>query len=228
MTLKYKEYSDIRGSMRRGDVIAFGGKEIVSTIVKGATSSKSVTHVGIVVQSEYRKFDDDNDEREIIVRIMESGKSDGNTCIVENLLSKRVENYNGAMWWLRLREDIRDNFDSFAFIDFVFLQQGRPYDLPQAIRAAIDFADESGLTLNEENFSKLFCSEFVAAALERAGVLKCINASEVTPIELCQFQIYDPCYVIFKRDEKGKDKKIEGFNSQDKHVSESHRNVSES
>lgn len=85
----------------------------------------------------------------------------------------------------------------------------------------MDFADESGWTLNDEDFSKFFCSEFVAAALEKAGVLKDINASEVTPIDLCRYQIYNPTYVIFK----GEEKEIEGFNSDDRYASESYKNI---
>ena len=216
MPLERQEYSDIRGSMRRGDVIAFGGKELFSTIVKGVTGSETVTHVGIIVQSQYAPLSENEEEREFINKIMESGKSDGRICIVERQLSKRVQDYNGEMWWLRLREDIRERINPHDFTQFVFMQQGKPYDLPQAIKAGIDFADESGLTLNKEDFSKFFCSEFVAAALEVAGVLNQINASEVTPIDLCQYQIYDPNYVVFN----GEEKEIDGFNSDDRYVSE--------
>ena len=222
MRLKENKYSEIRDSMRPGDVIAFGGKALFSTVVKGVTDSKSVTHVGIIVQSTYEPLSTDEDQRKFINRIMESDKSpDGRVCITERLLSQRVQTYRGEMWWLRLREDIRKRINPHNFTQFVFLQQGKPYDLPQAIKAGIDFADESGLTLNQENFSKLFCSEFVAAALKKAGVLKKINASEVTPIELCQYQIYDPCYVIFN----GEKKEIEDFNSCDKSLSESYKNI---
>ena len=45
MPLEIRTYSDIRQEMRRGDVIAFGGKELFSTIVKGITGSQTVTHV---------------------------------------------------------------------------------------------------------------------------------------------------------------------------------------
>ena len=148
MPLERQEYSDIRGSMRRGDVIAFGGKELFSTIVKGVTGSETVTHVGIIVQSQYAPLSENEEEREFINKIMESGKSDGRICIVERQLSKRVQDYNGEMWWLRLREDIRERINPHDFTQFVFMQQGKPYDLPQAIKAGIDFADESGLTLN--------------------------------------------------------------------------------
>ena len=216
MPLERQEYSDIRESMRPGDVIAFGGKELFSTIIKGVTGSETVTHVGIIVQSTYRKLSENSPERDFINMIMESGKYRERLCVFQELLSVRLQQYDGEMWWLRLREDIRERIDSEAFVQFLFLSHGRPYDIPQAIRAGMDFADESGWTLNNEDFSRFFCSELVAAALEEAGVLEDINASEVTPIDLCRYQIYNPTYVVFN----GEEKEIEGFNSDDRCVSE--------
>ena len=216
MQLENRTYSDIRNRMRPGDVIAFGGKELFSTVVKSVTGSRTVTHVGIIAQSRYRKLSENSPERDFINIIMESGQSEDRLCVFQKLLSQRIEEYQGEMWWLSLREDIRKRMDTEAFIQFLVLSQGKPYDIPQAIRAGIDFADASGLTLNQEDFSRFFCSEFVAAALEEAGVLKNINASELTPLELCQYNIYHPTYVVFT----GEKKEIEGFNSRQNNVSE--------
>jgi hypothetical protein len=66
-------------------------------------------------------------------------------------------------------------------------------------------------TLNREDFSKFFCSELVAAAFERAGVTKVpINASEVTPIDLCRWRIYQGSYYQLKGDPS---KRISRFNT---------------
>ena len=77
--------------------------------------------------------------------------------------------------------------------------------------AGLDGLDEWGITRNQEDFEKFFCSELVVGALEKGSVLADINASEVTPIGLCRFNIYCNNYVQFK----GKKKSIFGFNSSD-------------
>lgn len=64
---------------------------------------------------------------------------------------------------------------------------------------------------NIEDFSTFFCSELVAAGLEAGGAIKSINASEVTPIDLCMFSLYQPDYYQIK----GKISEIRGFNSID-------------
>ena len=88
------------------------------------------------------------------------------------------------------------------FYDFLFSQVGKGYDTIQAIKSALDALDGlpllSRLTRNEEDFSEFFCSELAAAALEEAGVTPKINASEVTPIDLCRFNIYQDKYFLLK------------------------------
>ena len=73
-------------------------------------------------------------------------------------------------------------------VDFSFLldQVGKPYDMPQAIGSAIDFILD-----NVEDFSKLYCSELVAMAYEKIHLIPEINASEQTPINVCDFNIFN-------------------------------------
>ncbi len=42
----------------------------------------------------------------------------------------------------------------------------------------------------------MFCSELVTAALEKVGVLKDVNASEMTPADVCGFDIYGEVYQL--------------------------------
>ena len=65
------------------------------------------------------------------------------------------------------------------------------------------------VTHNVEDFSRFFCSELVAGALEKAGVIKRINASEVTPVDLCMFGLYRRHYHQLK----GAKKRIRGHNT---------------
>ncbi|MGD8931607.1 MAG: hypothetical protein PVI52_03485, partial [Chromatiales bacterium] len=69
-----------------------------------------------------------------------------------------------------------------------------------------------GPAYNSEDFSKFFCSELVAAGLEMAGAVGAVNASEVTPIDLCRWKIYQGSYYQLKGSKK---KKISRFNTAD-------------
>jgi hypothetical protein len=70
------------------------------------------------------------------------------------------------------------------------------------MKAGVDVFDKFGFTKNEENFDKLFCSELVAAGLEAAGTIGKVNSSEVTPIDLCRWKIYEKDYYQLKGHEK--------------------------
>lgn len=77
--------------------------------------------------------------------------------------------------------------------------------MPQAIGSALDALDNlpfgmKGSTYNREDFSKFFCSELVPAGREVAGSVGKVNASEVTPIDLCRWSIYEPDYFMLKGD----------------------------
>lgn len=131
-------------------------------------------------------------------------------------LSDVLSCYDGELWWLPLRQDIRrQSFDTKAFFDFLFKQDKKLYDTPQAVKSAVDLLDNlpfdiRGPSNNREDFSKFFCSELVAAGLEKAGVTGDINASEVTPVDLCRWNIYESDYYQMKG-EAGK--KISRFNT---------------
>ena len=66
----------------------------------------------------------------------------------------------------------------------------------------------SGQLENQKDFENFFCSEFVTGALTAAKVIPDINASQVTPVDLCRFHIYDS-YIQFKGDTA----RIRGFNA---------------
>ena len=208
MSLQRKTYDEIRVCMKPGDVIAFGGKGLGSAIIKGVTES-NVSHVGVIVQS--RLLIDGELQDDFFNQVMESTKLDGYAAVMMTRLSDRLRAYKGEMWWLRLREDIRSQLNSRRFFDFLLRHDGKPYDLPQAIKSRVDFADGIGWTRNQEDFEKLFCSELVAGALEAGGVITKVNASEVTPIDLCRFNIYANEYIQFN----GEEKEISHFSSVD-------------
>ena len=99
-------------------------------------------------------------------------------------LSDRLRTYDGQAWWLPLNRRLR---------------QGKPFDVPQAFQAAWDALD--GLSWAprapphaREDLGAFFCSDLVAAGLEAWGMVGRINASEVTPVDLCRWNIFESDY----------------------------------
>lgn len=178
-------YADVRDDFLPGDLLACSGKGRVSGVIKRFTRSQ-VSHVGIVRHTKILTDDKDRYFNEVI----ESTSLDGFLGVVVSRISKRLESYEGTVWWLPLDDAARERFNERLFFDFLYQQEGKPYDTPGAIRAGLDWLDSIGLTLAREDFSKLFCSELAAGALEAAGVLINVNASEETPIQLCNRPIW--------------------------------------
>ncbi|MCP4748192.1 MAG: hypothetical protein GY874_18955 [Desulfobacteraceae bacterium] len=211
MSCQIAHYRDIRKKMHPGDVIAFGGKKNISEIIKWATKS-SVSHVGIILQSIL--FINNEQQDGILNQIIESTSLNNFSGVTISRLSNHIDTYDGEIWWLPLSDESRLNLNYSKFFDFLLRQNSKKYDILQAIKSALDTLDQipfiGETTLNCEDFSKFFCSELVAAGLEAGGVIGSINASEVTPIDLCKFDIYAPQYYQIKgREEKA----ISGYNS---------------
>jgi hypothetical protein len=204
------EYKLARSKMNPGDVIAFSGKGHFSEIIKWATRA-SVSHVGIILQS--RLVINNEPQKGYFNQIIESASLNGFSGVSVSRLSDRIATYDGEMWWLPLSDMVRKKLDLKKFYDFLIHQDHKPYDMPQAVKSALDTFDNtpilSGMTFNIEDFSKFFCSELVAAGLEAGGAISSVNASEVTPIDLCMFNIYQPSYYQIK----GGDKDIKAYNT---------------
>jgi hypothetical protein len=212
MGIKPMLYQDVRAQMKAGDVIAFSGKGNFSEIIKWATRS-AVSHVGVILQSQL--LIDGQAQEGMFNQIIESTSLNGFSGVVISRLSDRLDTYDGEIWWLPIRKEIHDAMDKKKFYNFLIHQERKEYDMPQAIKSALDTLDGVPIfgqaTRNHEDFSRFFCSELVAAALEAAGAIGSINASEVTPIDLCSFALYETDYYQLKGDRK----EIHGFNAMD-------------
>ena len=216
MSLEQIGYQEVRGRMKPGDIIAFSGKGHFSELIKWGTRSE-VSHVGIIFESKVL-FDGDPQPGKVVdifesTTLQEDPKTGQRIAGVQkNRMSDRVKYYDGSIWWLPLRKNARNRLNLKKFIDFLLHQDDKPYDMPQALKSAFDFLEQVGLngfTYNTEDFSAFFCSELAAAALDAAGVISNINASEVTPIDLCRFNIYKQTYYQIK----GGATYIGGYNS---------------
>lgn len=205
-------YDEARSMMQPGDVIAFGGKGHFSDIIKFATFS-DVSHVGVILQSKIQEDDTDR----FFNQIIESTSLNGFNGVNISRFSDRLTTYEGELWWLPLSKKTRKEFNQKKFYNFLFNQakERKPYDMPQAIKSALDALDDlpfgmHGPGYNKEDFSKFFCSELVSAGLEISGAVDTVNASEVTPIDLCRWNIYKDTYYQLKGD---KNKKLSRFNT---------------
>ena len=194
-------YTEARKLMAPGDVIAFGGKGQFSEIIKMATLSP-VSHVGCVLQTHIG-----GDDRYFNQVIESTSIGDFNGVSISRL-SDRINAYDGEVWWLPLSHDVLQKFDRRAFFNFLLAQEGKDYDTHQAVFSALDILDSIGIGRNKEDFAKFFCSELVSAALEKGGAIGPINASEVTPIDLVRFKIYDRIVKL-----RGLTKDISRFNT---------------
>jgi hypothetical protein len=209
MSMKYISYEKAWPRMKAGDVIAFGGKSHFSGIIKLAIRAE-VSHIGVILQTQVR----DNGTGKLFNYIIDATSRQG---VAISKLDDRLDEYHGDVWWLPLRQGIRnEKFNQDAFYGFLSRQEGKKYDRRQAAGSAIDIFDQlpfglRGLGYNKEDFSQFFCSELVAAGLKAGGVIPMlINASEATPIDVCRWNIYESNYYLLKGDPS---KEISGYNS---------------
>lgn len=211
MGLKKVKYASVRDKMQPGDVIAFSGNGEIAQIIKLATRSQ-ITHAAVILQT--KLLIEDQPQAGYFNQIIESTLINGFYGVSINRLSDRLVDFDGEIWWLPLSNEVRGKMNLQAFYDFLLHQEKKPFDTLHGIRSGIDIFDKNPvlgrLTRNDESFAAFFCSELVAAGLETSGAIPQINASEVTPIDLCMFSIYQENYYQIKGDAK---KTINGYNS---------------
>lgn len=203
-------YHEVNQAIQVGDVIAFGGNSLFSKWAKLTTNSH-VTHTAVVVETAPIAYQN----QACTIQVAESTVFNGQSGVMVNSLSERVETYDGEIWWLPLSDQSRIKLEQnkSVFFDFLHQQKGKDYDIWQLFGSTVDATDDMPFlhrfSRNYEDYSSWFCSELIAAAFKATGVINKVNASEVTPIDLCQFNIYAKQYVQFK----GAQKNIAGINS---------------
>ena len=211
--LDRREYHEIRNEMRTGDVIAFGGRSVISRMTMRLTKS-NVSHAAIVVQTRLRDSRDDNFDNLIV----ESTKRGGYYGVIVSPASEVIKRYEGDVWWLPLRRkpESRNNIEltNFLYRDPKDTENRGAFDFLGGAYAIFDQFDRmsnwlKNLTHSPEALNKFFCSELVAHGLERAEILRVENASEVSPIDLCRLHLYKPVYYQLK----GETQEIVGFNT---------------
>jgi len=167
------KYQDLRSQLKTGDVLLFSGKSGISEGIKFFTLSKW-SHVGIVY-----KFESDLDPKGSIfswesttlcdVADADTGKLTQGVQRVE--LSERLERCFATGYEISVRQlsEPLSNEMVRKLNDFRHEVSGRPYEKNRIdlIKAAWD----GPFGKNKEDLSSLFCSELVAEAFQRMGLL---------------------------------------------------------
>lgn len=196
-------YDSIRSQINIGDVIAFGGRGVVSAAIKLLTRSP-VSHVGTVLRV------DPTDRVELI----ESTTLAERKGVQVSFLSERIATYPGEIWWLSLSPTFRSCIEWPRFTRFLLDYEQREvmYDYRQCLHMAFaPLAHIPGLgwLRNHEDLRRVFCSELIAAAFEYSGGLPFgCNSSDISPSDLCRLNIYTQCVQL-----QGTSRMISGFNS---------------
>ncbi|MGO4891460.1 hypothetical protein [Flavobacterium sp. W21_SRS_FM6] len=206
----FKPYQQLEQLIQPGDVIAFGGNSLFSRWAKLTTRSV-VTHLALVLDTKTPY----GNPQSPIHQIIESTCYGGNSGVMINRLCERIATYDGSVWWLPLSEASRNTFElnKTECINFLRSQLYKPYDISQLFGSTVDATDTLPffryLSYNVEDFSQWFCSELVAAALGIGKLIHNINASECTPIDICQLAIFHQRYTQIR----GPKTAISGFNT---------------
>jgi len=158
-------YEAVRNDMKTGDMIAFHGNAIISKLIRLRTvpsnipsdSPLSVNHVSVVLRLK---------EYEGLGRRVFMNEALNQTVL--NLVSKRLENYDGYAWWYPLKRSWDDQRQAIGERALQYI--GVEYDY-KSIAEQI-FGSVS------VDVKKLFCSEYVYFSYGFSG--KAPN-----PYELC-------------------------------------------
>ncbi|MCK5018885.1 MAG: hypothetical protein KAS32_17620 [Candidatus Peribacteraceae bacterium] len=188
-TVQLASYEHIRDSMQTGDIIAFDGDGIFSQGINLAIgkckNDHYISHAAMVLRTTAHS--------EGIVQLIESTSLGNSFAGVQiTRMSDHVKYYEGKIWWYPIRRDIQVRVK--PMLKWLMAQEGKEYDLPQALLSALDFVPQ------REDFSKLFCSELCSEGLERGGVIGEVISSRINPVELIDdyFEIYEKPFFIDK------------------------------
>lgn len=175
-----------------GDLFAVSGRGLVSWLIRWWTGSP-ISHIAVVGR---------------VDSVVEATSLNGRIGVWERSLRsflERAARRGDRVMWLRLhRRHIEDIDARVRMVTYLYRQVGKLYDFRQAIRSGI------GLFRSVESDAKFFCSELAARCHEAGGVYEC-NASEVKPVDICRFAIYEPEYIPVV----GSAVEIDGFNSRE-------------
>jgi len=168
------KYLDHRPDMRTGDLLLFSGKGPISWLIKRATRSR-FSHVGMVYVMCGSVF------------CWESTKMTGQDGVQISLLSRRLIEYNGGVFWRALNAPHYPEVYN-ALAELREEVKGRCYE-----RSILELLGAALPWRNKPDLSSLFCSELVAEAYRRMGLLGGFKpANEYTPGDFATLKLKNP------------------------------------
>jgi hypothetical protein len=192
MAMHARLYDDLRQHAKPGDVFAFGGHSWLSVVCKMLQGSP-VSHTGIILSAATGAAD----HPILIEATVDIG--DREFTVKQSPLKEVIEEYDGHVWWLPLSPTVP--FEESPFKTFLQSTIGTHFDYLGAggvvLGELLDRLLGKEIEIVPEDLTAYFCSELVAQALEEAKTVPPVNASEVSPKDLCKWAIFsqDYCYV---------------------------------
>ncbi len=198
MAMLLTNYAAVRDALRPGDVLAFGGTNPLSVLIK-ATANSPVSHAAIVTAAATGAGD------AVLAESTVELSSPPVFGVHQAAGGAIVGAYKGAVWWLPLeRNGYGAHFNQAGFSQFIKDARARPFDVLGGLRVVLsDLVDllralrAAQLFDSDRDVGALFCSELVAGALVGAGIVTTVppvDPADVSPTDLCAWRIYEPDY----------------------------------
>lgn len=177
------KYKNIKDTLKTGDIVLFSGKGGISTGIKWVTRSK-FSHIGMVLKLEEYDY----------LTLWESTTLSNIKDITTNTnrqgvqlvsLSERIKTYDGEISIRKLKNVDFSTKDITSLMKLRKELKGKKYeqDEIELLKSAYDGI----FGKNIEDLSSLFCSELVAEAYQRLGLLSnTIPSNEYTPVDFAQ------------------------------------------
>ena len=173
--------------IKTGDMISFSGFGRKSVIVNIATFGWPfwwASHVGIIGEYKGEQL------------LFESTTLSNIPCVIQQKsfkgvqgvrLANRVKSYNGRVYHYPVYRPLF-GFEENRLNEFLLDKIGTPYDLHGGVRSATHALSWLESRFKGEDLNFIFCSELVAAAHARIGLLQSSSASRWNPNRLIRYE----------------------------------------
>jgi len=149
MSDKLKMYIQVRHVMRTGDCLLWQSNSIIGWLIR-KFSKANTNHASLIISlNEYGNLKD----RRFLLEALGSG-------IVLRLLSRRLMNFSGKVWWLPLKDKYNGNRDRIG--EWSLMQVGIPYDYKSVFKQMIGRVSA--------DVKEFFCSEFCFIGWIESGI----------------------------------------------------------
>jgi hypothetical protein len=170
MTNDLKLYKCVRSLIKTGDHIGWRGNNIVGKIIRKFTAD-TINHSELAIRLEYEGLD----KRRFDVGALSGG-------ITLHMLSRKLEKYNGNVYWYPLKEEYNELRPKIAF--YVLDKIDIKYDYKSLFKNLLGRVSSDA--------DKLFCSEVCNLAWVHAGIYTGFSArgKAPTPDDIDKFKIF--------------------------------------